>query len=210
MKNGRKSTNLVKSHELIFHFIRGYLIIIINITLAIENVKIVGALLECQLISSQSGLNVECFIILCSKYISIIWSQYDLAFSVVSTKNFDFSKVLVDSQKDNLFMFFVYQITQHLFFVCFYRFYTEYNIEQGTDRVFTSHFCTITILEIALYLFRIHIIFRVTQGAFNNYVDKMRGGGEKKMSVFVHSQGIKAVHTGGRGSKMTKFCPRSC
>ena len=45
------------------------------------------------------------------------------------------------------------------------------------------------------------------KGAFNNYVDKMRGGGGQKMSVFVHGQGIKTVHA---GSKMAKFCPRSC
>ena len=35
-------------------------------------------------------------------------------------------------------------------------------------------------------------------GPLNNYVDKMRGGGQK-MSVFVHAQGIKTVHPGGRG-----------
>ena len=35
------------------------------------------------------------------------------------------------------------------------------------------------------------------RGAFNNYVDKMRGGGGQKMSVFVHAQGIKTVHAGG-------------
>ena len=45
-------------------------------------------------------------------------------------------------------------------------------------------------------------------GPFNNYVDKMRGGGGQKLSVFVHAQGIK---TGGRGDqKMSNFCPRSC
>ena len=32
------------------------------------------------------------------------------------------------------------------------------------------------------------------RGAFNNNVDKMRGGGGQKMSVFVHAQGIKNVH----------------
>ena len=51
------------------------------------------------------------------------------------------------------------------------------------------------------------------KGAFNNYVDKMRGGEGQKMSVFVHAQGIKTVHAGGRGEgcqKMAKFCPRSC
>ena len=31
------------------------------------------------------------------------------------------------------------------------------------------------------------------KGSFNNYVDKMRGGGGQKMSVFVHAQGIKTV-----------------
>jgi hypothetical protein len=45
------------------------------------------------------------------------------------------------------------------------------------------------------------------KGAFNNYVDKMRGGGGQKNSVFVHAQGIKTVHA---GAKMAKFCPRSC
>ena len=41
-------------------------------------------------------------------------------------------------------------------------------------------------------------------GAFNNYVDKMRGGGGQKMSVFVHAQGIKAVHARGGGAKNGK------
>ena len=36
-----------------------------------------------------------------------------------------------------------------------------------------------------------------TKGAFNNYVDKLRGGGGQKMSVFVHAQGIKNVHAEG-------------
>ena len=31
---------------------------------------------------------------------------------------------------------------------------------------------------------------------FNNYGDKMRVGGGQKMSVFVHAQGIKTIHTG--------------
>ena len=48
------------------------------------------------------------------------------------------------------------------------------------------------------------------KGSFNNYVDKMRRGGGQKMSVFVHAQGIKTVHTGWLGQKMAKFCPRSC
>ena len=46
---------------------------------------------------------------------------------------------------------------------------------------------------------RIHIKFCLLinflcWGAFNNYVDKMRGGGGQKKSVFVHAQGIKTVH----------------
>ena len=41
-----------------------------------------------------------------------------------------------------------------------------------------------------------------TKGAFNNYVDKMRGGGGQKMSVFVQAQGIKTVHAGGGGKKL--------
>ena len=39
------------------------------------------------------------------------------------------------------------------------------------------------------------------KGAFNNYVDKMRGGGGSKMSVFVHAQGMKTVHAGEGGVK---------
>ena len=42
------------------------------------------------------------------------------------------------------------------------------------------------------------------KGAFNNYVDKKRGRGSK-MSVFVHTQGIKTVHAGGGGSKNGKI-----
>ena len=41
-------------------------------------------------------------------------------------------------------------------------------------------------------------------GAFNNYVDTMRGGGGQKMSVFVHAQGIKTVHAGGGVKKCQK------
>ena len=48
------------------------------------------------------------------------------------------------------------------------------------------------------------------KGPFNNYVDKMSGGGGQKMSVFVHAQGIKTVNAEGGGVKMAKFCPRSC
>ena len=51
----------------------------------------------------------------------------------------------------------------------------------------------------------------MAKGAFNNYMDKMRGGGGQKISVFVHAQGIKTVHAGGRGGqKIAKFGPRSC
>ena len=32
--------------------------------------------------------------------------------------------------------------------------------------------------------------------SFNNYVDKMEGGGGQKMSVLVHAQGIKTVYAG--------------
>ena len=41
----------------------------------------------------------------------------------------------------------------------------------------------------------------LSKGAFNNYVDKMKGGGGQKMSVFVHAQGIKTVHAGGVAKK---------
>ena len=36
-------------------------------------------------------------------------------------------------------------------------------------------------------------------GGTFNYVDKLRGGGGQKMSVFVHAQSIKAVHADGGG-----------
>ena len=37
---------------------------------------------------------------------------------------------------------------------------------------------------------KVNIFVFCDMGAFNNYVDKMRGGGGQKMSVFVHAQGI--------------------
>ena len=41
---------------------------------------------------------------------------------------------------------------------------------------------------------------KVCKGPFNNYVDKLRGGGGQK-NFFVHAQGIKTVHAGGVGVK---------
>ena len=35
-------------------------------------------------------------------------------------------------------------------------------------------------------------------------------GGGKKLSVFVHVQGIKTVHAGRGDQKIVKFCPHSC
>ena len=43
------------------------------------------------------------------------------------------------------------------------------------------------------------------KGAFNSYVDKLRGKGGQKMSVFVHAQGKKTVQAGGGGSKNGKI-----
>ena len=40
-------------------------------------------------------------------------------------------------------------------------------------------------------------------------MDKMRGGGGQKMSVFVHAQSIKTVHAGAGGENMAKLCPRT-
>ena len=40
-------------------------------------------------------------------------------------------------------------------------------------------------------------------------MDKMRGRGRQKMSVFIHIQSMKTVNAGGGGQKLTKFCPRS-
>ena len=46
----------------------------------------------------------------------------------------------------------------------------------------------------------------MAEGSINNYVDKMRGGGGQKMSVFVNAQGIKTVHAGeGGGSENGKI-----
>ena len=42
-----------------------------------------------------------------------------------------------------------------------------------------------------------HILSSQHKGPFINYVDKMRGGRDQKIFVFVHDQGIKAVHAGG-------------
>ena len=66
------------------------------------------------------------------------------------------------------------------------------------------------VLHQAYYSSILHFYLHICKGAFNNYVDKMRGGGGQKMSVFVHAQGIKTVHAGGGGQIMAKFCPRSC
>jgi hypothetical protein len=41
---------------------------------------------------------------------------------------------------------------------------------------------------------------KLVKEPFNNYVDKMMGGGGQKMPVFVHAQGIKTVNA--------KLCPR--
>ena len=43
------------------------------------------------------------------------------------------------------------------------------------------------------------IVQNVAKGSFNNYMDKMRGGGGQIMSVLVHAQGTKTVHAGGVG-----------
>ena len=44
-----------------------------------------------------------------------------------------------------------------------------------------------------------------TMGAFNNYMDKVRGGGGQKILVFVHAQGIKIVLAWGGGAKNGKI-----
>ena len=46
---------------------------------------------------------------------------------------------------------------------------------------------------------------KICLGPFNNYVDKMRGGGFYKMSVFFQAQGIKTVLAGGGVSKNGKI-----
>ena len=46
---------------------------------------------------------------------------------------------------------------------------------------------------------------KINKGPFNNYEDKMRGGGGQKMSVFVRAQGIKTVHAEYSAKKNFKF-----
>ena len=47
-------------------------------------------------------------------------------------------------------------------------------------------------------------------GPFNNYMDKMRGGGGQKMSCFCPRSGYKNCPRRRGCQKMAKFCPRSC
>ena len=44
--------------------------------------------------------------------------------------------------------------------------------------------------------------FYIRGHSITTYVDKMRGGGGQKMSVFLHGQGIKTVHAGGWGKNL--------
>ena len=46
-----------------------------------------------------------------------------------------------------------------------------------------------------------------TRGSFNNYVDKMRGGGGQKMSFFVHAQGIKTDKKWQNSVHVVVECP---
>ena len=48
-----------------------------------------------------------------------------------------------------------------------------------------------------------------TKGAFNNYVDKMRGGGGQKCLI-LSTLRVWKLSTQGGGQKMAKFWPRSC
>ena len=65
------------------------------------------------------------------------------------------------------------------------KYYNE--VWEGSTQKFTDH---LSIGNWVLY-----------KGSFNNYVDKMRGRRGKKVSVFVHAQGIKTVHAGGGAKK---------
>ena len=49
-----------------------------------------------------------------------------------------------------------------------------------------------------------------TKGAFNNYLDKMRGMGRGSMYVFVHALRVSKLATQGGDQKMVKFCLHSC
>ena len=61
--------------------------------------------------------------------------------------------------------------------------------------------CNNIILKTEKYVRKNRKLKNTYKGAFNNYVDKMRGGGGQKMSVFVKAQGIKTVHAEEGGVK---------
>ena len=51
--------------------------------------------------------------------------------------------------------------------------------------------------EDATFRNRDFFLVNFDMGPFNNYVDKMRGEGVQKISVFIHVQGIKMSTEGG-------------
>ena len=60
----------------------------------------------------------------------------------------------------------------------------------------STHYVTARVVLVPKYhlVLTMVLIMLAHYGPFNNYVDKMKGGGGPKMSVFVHAQGIKTVH----------------
>ena len=72
------------------------------------------------------------------------------------------------------------------------------------------HICKVSFSMVVFLYLRCTVCLRsyisyIIKGAFKNYVDKMKGGGGQKMSIFVHAQGIKTVHPGGGGVKNGKI-----
>ena len=69
----------------------------------------------------------------------------------------------------------------------------------------------------SIYLYRVsHLkmyffnpLLESAKGAFNNYVEKMRGGGGQKCIFFCSRSGYKNCPR-KKHKKMAKFCPRSC
>ena len=62
-------------------------------------------------------------------------------------------------------------------------------------------FPLLTIILLLTYSLLLALLSCLPWGPFKNYLEKMRGEGVKKCLFFVHAQGIKTVHAGGRGVK---------
>ena len=95
-------------------------------------------------------------------------------------------------------MFWIYNLGFFPFLIVYYIFgLIMHNCNKPT--VYLLYFQVIISSSKVIYVMN-------AKGAFNNYVDKMRGGGVKKCPRL----GYKNCPRKGGGQKMAKFCPRSC